>query len=291
MRFDPAKAFPYPVLRPESSDYVRQDFEVELQVERIEGSTELRLAATFETRDPDLLRFVNQGRARYAVLIKCAETHYRRLFERPATELTEIIPAGRLAGAVEILPFLVVTREIFGHRGKNWHDEFGGRRFNFRPGQVLAADRPWKCWVDTLDEAPIGSMFQIATAESARDGAWTLSLDSDRIQIIVSRRDLKLLNEARGRAKGSEDWSPLMNGLYLPALIEVLERTHRTDCSPYEDLRWYDSLNGRLDQIGAPRLGAATNSSSEWAKHAQQLLGRPFATLLQRLTSESEGSS
>ena len=70
MRFDPGKAWPHPVLRPSSygDDYPRAEFEVEIEVMRVKGSTAVEVHADFELSDPGLLQLVERDKARYALL-------------------------------------------------------------------------------------------------------------------------------------------------------------------------------------------------------------------------------
>lgn len=54
MKFDPGKAWPHPVLRPPSygDDYPRTEFEVEIEVKRVKGSTAVEVYAEFELLTP-----------------------------------------------------------------------------------------------------------------------------------------------------------------------------------------------------------------------------------------------
>ena len=62
MKFDPNKAWPYPVLRPRSfgNDYPKAAFEVEIDVEKTHGSTAVTVESQFYLSDPDLLGLVQQ---------------------------------------------------------------------------------------------------------------------------------------------------------------------------------------------------------------------------------------
>ena len=68
MRFDPGKAWPHPVLRPPSygDDYPQAEFQVEIEVKRVKGSTAVEVHADFELSDPSLLRLIKQDKARFA---------------------------------------------------------------------------------------------------------------------------------------------------------------------------------------------------------------------------------
>ena len=69
MRFDPGKAWPHPVLRPSSygDDYPQAEFEVEIEVKQVKGSTAIEVYADFELSDPSLLQLVEQNKARFVL--------------------------------------------------------------------------------------------------------------------------------------------------------------------------------------------------------------------------------
>ena len=287
MRFDPAKSFPHPVLREGSSDYEGVEFQVSVDLERTEQTTAVALEAVFDLSDPDLLELVRREKAEYALLVVSPYTRLRKELRSGSDTLKETFEDGELGGEVELRPFLLATADIPGFQAEHWNRDYAGRRFNIRSGAVLATDTPYRSWVDVEDEGPIGSMFQLAVDEALEEGTWDVGLDSDRIQILVTSSDSKLLEMVRAKAKTASDWSYLMNGLYLPALIYALAEAGRSDAErTYGDRRWYSSLQVRLEQIEAPSL--ESSETADRARDAQRLLGLPFSELLSRLRQDDD---
>ena len=283
MRFDPAKSFPHPVLRPGSSDYEEVEFQVDLNLDQTAGSTELVLDASFLMSDPDLLALVETERAEYAVLVECPQTHVRIDMRNCAKDMRKTFRDGVLAGQVDLLPFLIASQQISNFRGKHWNDEYAGRTFDLSAGAVLAADTPRRVWVDTLDEGPIGAIFCVKSDKSLEDGSWTGNMVGNRVEILVSRNDKARLDEARAAARSASDWAYIMNGIYLPALIWVLAEADKDSREQqFEEFRWHASLQARLQQIGAPALGA--KNAEDRVRNAQSLLDNPFSRLLSRLS-------
>ena len=151
VRFDPAKAWPHPVLRPPSygDDYPRAEFEVDIDVHRVKHSTAVQVYAVFELSDPDLLKLVAQGSARYVLLVKSSRTHFRDAIETSEKEITKTYPAGALSSRTEFSPFLTCTRHVARFSSTRWHSDFAGRSFDLQPGVVLAQDVPKEYWIDT----------------------------------------------------------------------------------------------------------------------------------------------
>jgi len=287
MRFDPAKSFPHPVLREGSSDYEGVEFQVSVELERTERTTAVALEAAFDLSDPDLLELVRKEKAEYALLVVSPHTRLRKELRSGSDTLKETFEDGELGGEVELRPFLLATAEIPGFQAEHWNRDYAGRRFNIRTGAVLAADTPYRSWVDMEDEGPIGSMFQLAVDEELDEGTWTVDLASDRIQVLVTKSDLRLLETVRAQAKTASDWAYLMNGLYLPALVYALTEADRGDAEEvYGRRRWYSSLQVRLEEIEAQPLGSS--ETADRARGAQRLLDLPFSKLLSRLRQDED---
>ena len=274
MRFDPSKAWPHPVLRPPSygDDYPRAEFEVEIEVVRGQGSTSVEMEAVFELSDPDLLRLVESRSCQYVMLIKASKTHFRDLVQSHEPQMRRMFPAGDLSGRVEFAPFLVCTEELNRFRAEGWHDDFGDRSFNISAGSVLAEDEPKDYWIDTADEAPFGSIFAHKTNPDLSDGRWTCELAEDRIWIVMSATDSARYHLARERVNNQPEGQYLMNGLYLPALIGVLNEVDR-NVEDYQDYRWYAFLDQRLEEVGCSPLGS---DNARRSIDAQKILDSPF---------------
>lgn len=274
MRFDPGKAWPHPVLRPLScgDDYPYAEFEVEIEVERVRGNTALEVSAQFELSDPDLRRTVDKGAACYVLLIKASKTHFRGLLESSSPHISESFSAGDLSGLVEFAPFLVCTRELLGFRADGWHHDFSGRTFDIAAGSVLAEDEPKEYWVDTADEALLGSIFGLRLRSDLPDGCWDCELAEDLVWIVMSNADKARFEAARELANNTPQGQYLMNGLYLPALIKVLYEVDRSRID-YEDYRWFASLERRLEALECNRIGS---ENANRLSDAQKILEYPF---------------
>ena len=91
MKFDSGKAWPHPVLRPpkHGDDYPQAEFQVEIEVDRVKGSTAVEVCAEFELSEPDLLVLVERDSARFVLLIKAPTTHYRQLLQSRKPKIRE----------------------------------------------------------------------------------------------------------------------------------------------------------------------------------------------------------
>ena len=274
MKFDPGKAWPHPVLRPSNfgDDYPNAEFEVEIEVTRTEKSTAVEVEAWFELSEPSLLELLEQDKAHFALLVRSPQTHCRHLLMADQPNIKHAFPAGALSGRVEFAPFLICIETLQGFQAEGWHYDFSGRKFDIDSGTVLAEDVSKEYWIDTADEAPFGSIFGHKFRPDLADGRWEYELANDRIWIVMSKSDGLKYQTAREKADNQAEGQYLMNGLYLPALVAVLNDVddHPED---HRDSRWFASLDQRLEAVGCHPLGS---DSSNRLVDAQKLLESPF---------------
>lgn len=274
MRIDPGKGWPYPVLRPEfGDDYPNAEFQVEIEPRLALGSVALDTTAEFKLSDPDLRNLVEKGAAEYVLLVKSPKTHFRKEFQSSEPRIVCSF-RGELSGRVEFSSFLVCIETQHDFVAKGWHSDFAGLAFDIQAGFVLAEDKPKEYWIDSADEAPIGTIFEHRPG-GLHDGRWDCNLDNDRVQIQLSDADSRRFRRAREQANNTPQGQYLMNGLFLPVLIHVLNRADESD-GAYAGYRWFDSLNHRLEEVGCKPLGS---EQTDRAVDAQRVLEHPFAKM------------
>lgn len=287
MKFDPGKAWPHPVLHPSrcGDDYPRAEFEVEIEVKLLQDSMVVELDVDFELSDPDLLKLVIDGAANYSLLVRASKTHFRDLVKSADPHFTMRFTKGELSGRVEFAPFLVATRDLPNFLAAGWHSDFSGRRFDIAAGAVLAEDVPKTYWIETADESPLGSIIGVRPNAELSIGQWEFELAEDRVWILMSEHDLERFSNARAQANFRPEGQYLINGLYLPALIAVLNEVDQ-NADEYRDFRWFASLDHRLEAVNCNPLGHKTSK-----RHidAQTVLDSPFVKMPIIADVESKG--
>lgn len=285
MKFDPNKTYPYPVLRPGSSDYPRAEFEVEPEIERIRGTTALRLVADFELSDQTLLELIEQGDAEYVLLVRSSATHHRSVHCSSSSSMEEMFGDGRLSGRTEVRGLVVATRCLTDFHADGWHEDYQDRKFDIPAGSVLAEDEPKPYWIDTAEEAAIGSIFELKLDSNLAVGRWACDLRNEKIALQMSPDDYHRFRKARDLVNGKEEAIYIMNAIYLPALVYVLQQADYNN-EDYEELRWYRSLNKRLEDTKCHSLGQGTDRLAD----AQTLLDQPFANMPLMTAESGDGS-
>lgn len=274
MRFDPAKTYPHPVLRPGSTDYRDAEFQVEIKLDRLRGGTKLRVRADFALSDPDLLRLVESGSAKYVLHVLASKVHFRTALDSDEPGIEGLFPEGRLCGQVVLSPFLVCTRGVSGFSAAGWHKDYESLSFDVAPGSVLAQDTPKEYWIDTAEETPVGSIFALVPSRERglRAGTWRCQLSGEKVEISMPADDFERFAAARNRVNGTGDAQYLMNGVYLPALVWVLQEADR-DQESHESRRWYRALRAQLERA---KLSSFGDEAADRLMDAQRLLESPF---------------
>ena len=220
------------------------------------------------------------------MLVKASKTQCRQLHQSDKPNIVQSFSAGKLSGRVEFAPFLVCTRELSIFRADGWHSDFAGRAFDIAAGAVLAEDVSKDYWIDTADEAPLGSIFGHKYRSDMSNGLWGYELAEDRIWIVMSNADSAQYKAAREGANNQPEGQYLMNGLYLPALVTVLNDIDQ-NADDYSGYRWFSSLDQRLEAVKCPPLGKA---NSNRLIDAQKLLDSPFPRMPMIAKAEVESS-
>ena len=274
MKFDPNKAWPYPVLRPRSfgNDYPHAAFEVEVDVEKTRGSTAVTVESEFYLSDPDLLGLVEQGAAHYVLLVKAPKTRFRNLVKSSVSEVKKEFSAGDLSGRVEFAPFLIAARD-FVFRARGWHLDFTNHAFHIAAGSVLAEDEPREYWIETADDEPlIGSVFAVKDRDNLSDGLWDYEIGENRIWIVMSKKDYIQFSNARARVNRHQDGFYLINGIYLPVLIAVLNDLDQST-EEFREYSWFSSVERRLEDLKCKPIGSP---DANRLLDAQKVLESPF---------------
>ena len=267
MQFDPLRAFPYPVLRPGSNDYV--DSAMQTVAELIESDDQLEIVATVELAVgvDEICALVDVGKARYSAVISCRDTYFRKAMLSGQPQLSERFSAGALHGEVLIYPYVVATEAIDGFACRWINPEFGDGPFSFPNGAVLAVDEPQMIYVDRETFKPISSCFFLAPNENIAPNEWQVDTSDDRVRIMVSPVLKSRITNARN---SKEKRAILLNSIYFGAVVQCLSILKGNEAG---DQRWARIFRQRLDD---QHLDLDAHAET-WL--AQQLMRHPFTVV------------
>jgi len=231
MKFDRSKTFPYPVLRPYSDDYI--DGEFQAITEFAIDDTSISVKCSYQTSSIELLRLVELGCAKFASIISCRETYYRRTFLSDKESLSTELPFDAVRGEVVTESYIVATTDIKGYSSPDINSEFGQKRFDFVAGQILAQDDTTVVYIDRELFQPVSVVLELVSNESLVSGDWRVDLDQNHIQIQVNPSMKESIDNSRSTAQCK---SVLMNSIYFGAVVHAIQALKDEDTE--SDLRW-----------------------------------------------------
>jgi len=246
MKFDPNKAFPYPVLRPYSDDYPQVDFQttVDLTVGTDNIAAQIECAISAEA----IVDQIEEGNAEYVWVVSCRDTYFRTVIKTAQSQVAAEFPPGSLRGEVQIDPYVVVTRPIPDYTSSDLNPEFGKDPFAFSPGDILAQDEPQVFFIDRDLFRPLTSVFELVKRDGLSDGEWLIDFEQDHVQIQLSASMKEAIDDARNSPANR---LILLNSLYFSAVTEAVQKLLQ-DEGEYDTYRWaqiirQQAVNNGLD--------------------------------------------
>lgn len=244
MQFDSQKAFPFPVLRPGSSDYLRAEFQTTTKLTVKEGL--LTLEVNHGISSKEVSNAVTRGHAVYACVVSCRDTYFRQVLKSSRVTYSAQFPVDHLRGEVAISPFVVAIKPIGGYEPSDISSEFGGRKFDIAPGDVLAQDEPQVFYIDRDIFKPVTSVFDLVKNKDLEDGEWTLGYEEDHVQIEVSPGMKEKLDDARNVGKNR---TILLNSLYFPAVMQTISKLQQAGAE-FEGKKWAQVIQQQAQNLG-----------------------------------------
>ena len=281
MRYDPGKAYPYPVLRTGSSDYRSGEFSIDTQVIRLVGSTNVEIKIEFLLKNQTLEHLVVEKKAELVLLVRSPGTFFRKEICSSAFEINEQFENGILAGKVELSPYLVAKKFLEKFYCETWHQDYRDMRFRIEQGSVLAVGVPHVCHIDTAEESSVASIFRLAKNPNLGDGSWNCDYESDQTQVIINMSESDYIKVCAVRINpetGSAN-EYLLNAVYFPALVWLLQRIDQeiveNGKGSFLDCRWFRSLEQKIEDMDCSELGTGSDRLSD----AQKIFEFPFCRL------------
>jgi hypothetical protein len=233
MKYDEYKAFPYPVLRPNSDDYLDCDFQT-----TVNFSSEKQMIlvdVSFAISSPEILEQVELGNAEFVAMVSCRDTYFQHMIRTNERKTRASFAMGDLKGAVVVNPYVIVKTQIQNYTSPDINPEFGAEAFTFIEGDVLAQDEPYLVYFDQESFKPITSLFDFVHRDNQPDGEWSIDFDSEHIQIVLSKKTKETIDNAR--ASNFKNKVILMNSIYFSAVMQAVLKIQHPD-KAYEDKKW-----------------------------------------------------
>jgi len=150
------------------------------------------------------------------------------------------------------------------------HPEFNGR-FDLGPGAILALDDEQLVDVSRPPLPTVESIFEIKSSDEILEGEFEIDLGADRIMAMMGPKTYELVQKLR--TTDEETRVVVMNSLYVPMLMQVLQEVSESGPNSFEQYRWLHPFRARCEQT------EIDFQNVDLLKDAHRLLQRPFASL------------
>jgi len=281
MKISESTSYPHPVLAPWSNDISDATFTTEISYRQNETSNQLSIHCGVKLDQTDLLSLIQSGSAMFGCFIKCQETGFRRLQRVGFPAGSYDFAHGALLGRVQIRPIIWSAKSIPSYKPAGAHPEFS-EASDIEKGQILALDDEQIIEVTRPTLPAIESIFEIKSSEDITDGRFDIDTDQDRITITMGEKTYQLVQQLR--QTDGDTKAVVMNALYAPVVMQVLEQLSEQGYEPFEQYRWLHPFRARCE------VSDVDIDKIDILNDAQKLLAFPFASLERLMEYEGEQS-
>lgn len=244
MKFDKYKAFPYPVLRPESDDY--KDGEFQATVEFVIAESNIKASIGYALSAEKITDEIAKGNAEYVCMISCRDTYFQQIISTSERKVEKTFDIGVMRGEVRVNPYVVVKKDITSFTSPDINAEFGPGPFQFVEGDVLAQDEAQIFYIDRDLFKPITSVFDLVKKDDLVDGIWTVGFEENHIQIEVSPKMKEAIDAARNDHKKR---IVLLNSIYFAAVMQAVQKLKDPNES-FDGKKWAEVIRRQAHNKG-----------------------------------------
>ncbi|PMG28018.1 hypothetical protein BCU94_18485 [Shewanella sp. 10N.286.52.C2] len=242
MKFDPQKAFPYPVLRPHNDDYLDSDIQTTAEFLIDHDNKKVKFNASLAISSEAIQELIESNKANYSIIISCRSTFFRKSLRTNSDEIEYEFNYGDFRDEVEVTCFVTASEDIDNFLPEDLNPEFGDLAFNIEKGDVLALDEPQISFFDRDSFKPLASIFSLIQSNNRSDNEFRVELDHDDITIAVSPTTKQMIDIARNNPS---HLAVLMNSLYFSALVEAINQIQQA-VDEYENNKWASVLSRKI---------------------------------------------
>lgn len=245
MKFDKNKAFPYPVLRPYSDDFVDKEFQATSDF-TIEGNT-VTVEVNYVLSSKDIKKLITEKAAVYVSVIACRDTYFSVSMPSSETHIKRDFENNLLRGEVEIRSYIHIINDV-DFLSSEVHPEFGSEPIKYTVGDIIAQDETQSFYFERDLFKPISSVFDLVKRDTLIGGAWELKFDQDHVHIEVSPSMKESIDNARNNPTNKVI---LTNSILFAAVMQSIEKLKSSE-ENYEDYKWAQiitntALNNSID--------------------------------------------
>jgi hypothetical protein len=245
MRITEKTRFPHPVLSPNTGDYISGEFSMEVQVMENRSTGSVTLEHTITLTEPNIRTLIESNKASVGCFIKCGDTFFTELRAMAWPSGVSDFQPGLLLNRVTFQPIIWLKTDIPEWDAETIHPEFQSP-VSLNAGEILALGEQLVISVGQAKLKPIESIFDLVKSEELSDGEFKIEPNDEKISIQVPTNTFNTIALLRKQKEGK---AILLNAVYLPAVMEVLDILRQGE-DEYESYRWHQPFIAKCDSKG-----------------------------------------
>lgn len=275
------RLYTYPILCNEKDDYKNSVFEAKVSTDN-STVTNFDLKFSFHVTNKEIRNLMLfDNRAEYVVHIECPTTSYRTTIKGDVSgEFSYQIPYKMLNGKVEVVAFILATKDIKNFYSPDWNEDFEGLMFDLPKGSILAYENldDYMIIKDDQDLMRASSIFSVYKKNTDETKPAVVELNCDKIKIGLCTKEYNLYN----KYMEMEETRQLVNALVvLPALVYVFEELRQEDNEEiYREKLWYISLSKAYRKKGIDIREVLMDETKTSFECAQDAMDFPITSAL-----------
>lgn len=277
MRFNRQKAFPNPVLRPYSDDYLSSDLQFIPEPFYDENTDQINFNFQFVTSAQELLERIESQDAAFVVIVSCRDTFLKEPKYSSDSFFSISFPAGWFRGRVSIEAYIIAQSLIDDFHSSDINPEFGPGPFKYEPGEVMALDEHKEFSFDREAMKPISTVLELVIEDGLQKDEWQIRFEEDNLQIAVNPQIKQQIDTARNNKKNI---AIFLNSIYFSAVMEAVNIIKYSN--DYDGLKWCRVMRQKCANEGV-------SLENDFSYHITQiLLKRPFGLLKTYVLQEEQ---
>jgi hypothetical protein len=259
------KAFPYPVLRAETDDYVDVEFKADLKITLEDGETEqmLHINGGYTLTEPSIEQQIERGSARALLDIENTATLFRKAYTLRPSDTDIKIPVSEFDQTLEITPFIVAEKNISDFSSASLNPEFGAMAFEFKPGDMIAFDFTI---IKNFEFSSLSfeNLLKISTSPDVDDFCYEIDASGSIINVHMGKKCYEIW---RNKYSDTQNRPFLAMSIYKDAVFAALDRMLNGEDEGNDGIRWMSTLKTKLANLGInPEADADFNQINGYAQ-------------------------
>lgn len=283
MKFDPQRAFTFPVLRANNNDYNEGSFNMKLEINDVKKNEDnVSIKVSFDLDVQEIQELFPQNLVEYVVVFVSEKSFHRKSYSfSESKDNTFKIKKEFCRDKISFESYIVAKEKIENFKCKTINSEFGKDYFCFEQGMILAQCE--EIVVDCINDKfkELTNLFKMNLDDNLKEGEWKYSIDDHYPTISVSKKQYEIIDKNK-KYKGI-----FANSFLVNIVTQMLNDMYADD---YEEdtLTWQKLIREKIDYLPGNQ---EIMSYQEKLKICQKILNNPLNHLntdLKKIENQGE---